>query len=103
MIKEEIKTVEELVEAMNVEAERWGRTEAENATVNGAGVKQQWQGIIGRDEDEFPLPVHALMEDPTPVARPDGTMAEHHFQMYAFWFNFNGERVERPNLVIDND
>ncbi len=94
----EITTVEELKELMDKEAEKWGRTDAENATVNSHGIEEQWQGILSKDET--PLPIFGLIYDDAVVEHEDGSKGMT-FQMYSFWFDKEGQRVERPNIVIE--
>lgn len=101
MKHEEIKSVIELVELMNAEAEKWNRFDYPQNTVHGRGVKEQWRVIT--EKDEFPLPIFVMIHNnDVEVERPDGSTRTGVFEMEAFWFNNKGERVERPNLVIED-
>ena len=80
MNEEDIKTIDELIEFMDKEAELWGHADSENATANGRGIKTQWDAHLEAERD-FPCMIFYMEgKEPTleeisatPFPRADGT------------------------------
>jgi len=99
MNSEDITTIDELTEFMTAEAALWGRNESEQKTVNGHGIRQQWE-----DRDKFPYPIfylaysNVLVTDDTfefsPELPPVGKRVQ--FDLKAMWFDEEGNVTKRP-------
>ena len=94
MNSEDITTIDHLAEFMTAEAALWGRGESEQKTVNGAGIRLQWE-----DRNKFPYPIFYLkysdiVEEETDTGRPRVK-----FDLKAMWFDAEGNVTKKPDTV----
>ena len=81
-----IETINELVDLMDVEATKWGRTEYDQSQSNGKGIQQQFD-----DAKEFPAPIFYLVRD-------HDEANSQVFRMLVAWYNKGGDKTERPHI-----
>lgn len=90
MKEENVTNIDDLVELMDAEAIKWGRTDSPQVTVNGKGIEEQFGNATF-----FPWAVHYLIAMQEGVN--DETGAEIiNFHMKKMWFTEEGDVTERP-------
>ena len=96
MNSEDITTVDELAEFMTAEAALWGRDDSEQKTVNGDGIRQQWE-----DRDKFPYPIFYLKYSDV-VEEDTATGGKRvQFDLKSMWFTEEGNVTDRPERIDD--
>ena len=90
MNEEDIMTVKQLEEFMEAEAALWGRTDSEQVSVNGDGIRKQWHERIN-----FPYSIMYMVGTKTDGYHQDGSMHINH-NMKTMWFDIDGNKTDRP-------
>ena len=82
-----ITNINELISFMDDEAAQWGREDATQITVNGKGIRKQWDDLT-----EYPSPVYYLKYNAEPVESPHRAR----FDLTSMWFTEEGNVTDRP-------
>ena len=90
MKSEDIKHIDELIEFMDAEAEKWGRQASPQVTVTGKGIKEQWELA-----KEFPHAVFYMEGVDDGICEDTGGKRINFF-MKKMWFTKEGNVTERP-------
>lgn len=85
-----IKNIEELITLMDAEAKTWRREDSEQKTVNGPGIKRQWE-----EQTEFPCKIYYMtaaehLLDDEETGEPGRRMA---FNLKGTDFNEDGTAI----------